>query len=245
MTTAPMPVDPARPASTRPRPVNGLGTAVAVLLGLTVLAILPMFLGSWSDYQLLSDHVSGRISEDAYWDQYTGRLWSSLMPMLLAMPLIAGAGISWLVWLYRARTNAGLLSPQYRFRYSPTFSVVGMVAPFANLWWSRPILEDVCRGSSPFAPADHLVRLVRAWWGIVIGGTVVSVVGQAFFPIRVLTYSPEGTLVDGAEEALSSFLGVAVLNTLLVANFAASIAVLAVIIRRVSRQQTELLFPTQ
>jgi hypothetical protein len=225
--------------------VNGLGTAAAVLLGLTALAFLALFLGSWSDYQLLSDHVNGRVGEEAYWESYRGRIWSSVLPTLLAIPLVIAAGISWMTWLHRARTNAGVLSPHYPFRYSPGFSVVGMIVPFANLWWSRPILEDVCRGSSPHAPADDLVRLVRTWWGIVIASTVVSIVGQPLFPIRTLTYAPDGTLVDGGREALSSFFGVAVLNTVLAIAFAASIAVFATIVRRVSALQTAQLFPAR
>ncbi len=40
------------------------------------------------------------------------------------------------------------------------FSMGGLVVPFANYWWFRPILEDICIGGRPNRPADDTVRLV-------------------------------------------------------------------------------------
>lgn len=241
MTTVP-PVEPAPTAApVQPRPINGLGTAAAALLAATGLLYVLTLFQDWSNYGLISDHVSGRIGEDAFWQQYSAS--ASLTLTLLMLPIILAAGITWLVWVHRARTNAGVLSPAYRFRYSPGFSVGGMVVPFANYWWSRPILEDICIGSSPDRPADDTVRLVRAWWGITIGGTLLALFGRSLFPVHVLTYSPEGRLVGGGADAVQGFLGTALYNTMLALVFAPTVLLLAVIIRRVSRQQTEILFP--
>lgn len=243
MTAVPPPAPPAAPA--RPRPVNGLGTAAAALLAATALLTVPMFTDSWSDYLVLSDHVNGRLGEDAFWDQYLGRYTSYFTLMALAAPVFLATGITWLLWIHRARTNAAILSPHHHFRYSPGFSVGGMVVPFANLWWSRPILEDIGRGSSPYGPADDVVRLVRSWWAIVVTGTAVSIVGQVLVPIPTLSYSADGALVAGGTDALGAWFATALLNTLLMVMAVASFVVLAVIIRRVSRQQTALLFPAQ
>jgi hypothetical protein len=161
------------------------------------------------------------------------------------IPVVIATGVSWLVWVYRARTNAGILSPQYRFRYSPGFSVGGLVVPFANYWWFRPILEDICIGSSPDRPADDTVRLVRTCWGITIGAAIASIAIRPFFSFHVLTYTPDGRLVGGGAEAVQGLFGVAMYNTLLAVAFAPTVALLFVIIRRVSRQQTELLFPAR
>jgi len=245
MTAVPPPVEPAPTAApARPRPINGLGTAAGALLGGTSLLMVPFLVEDWSNYRLLSDHVSGRLSEDAFWAQYAPGS-TSLMLTVLMLPVILAAGVTWLVWVHRARTNAGILSPQYRFRYSPGFSVGGMVVPFANYWWSRPILEDICIGSSPHRPADDTVRLVRTWWGIAIGGTLLSIFIQPLFPFHVLTYTPDGRLVGGGADALQGFFGTALYNTLLTLLVVPTLAMLVVIIRRVSRQQTELLFPAQ
>lgn len=245
MTTVPPPVEPApTTAPARPRPISGLGTAASALnIGLAVLVAV-FVVTDWSNYRLLSDHVNGRLSADAFWEQYSSGF-ASLWLVLLALPLIVATGIIWLVWIHRARTNAGLLSPGHRFRYSPGFSVGGMVVPFANYWWFRPILEDICIGSSPDRPADDTVRLVRVCWGITIGATLVSMLIKPFFSMHVLTYTSDGRLAGGGADALQGLLGIALYNTVTALVFAPAVALLVTIIRRVSRQQTELLFPAQ
>jgi hypothetical protein len=249
MTTVPPPVEPApttapTTAPTRPRPISGLGTATSALNIALAVLVAVFVVTDWSNYRLLYDHVNGRLSADAFWEQYSSGF-ASLGLVLLALPLIVAAGITWLVWIHRARTNAGLLSPGYRFRYSPGFSVGGMVVPFANYWWFRPILEDICIGSSPDRPADGTVRLVRACWGITVGATLVSLLIKPFFSFHVLTYTSDGRLAGGGTDALEGLLGVALYNTVTALVFAPAAAMLVTIIRRVSRQQTELLFPAQ
>lgn len=243
MTTVPPPVEPApTTAPTHPRPISGLGTAIGAL-NIALAVLLAVFVVTdWSNYRLLSDHVSGRLSDDAFWEQYSS---GSLTLTVLMLPLIIATATTWLVWVHRARTNAGVLSPQYRFRYSPGFSVGGMVVPFANYWWFRPILEDICIGSSPGRPADGTVRLVRACWGITVGATLVSMLIKPFFSFHVLTYTPDGRLAGGGADALQGLLGIALYNTVTALVFAPAGAMLITIIRRVSRQQTELLFPAQ
>jgi hypothetical protein len=243
MTTVPPPTEPTSPAApTEPRPVSGLGTGAVALLVLTMLALVPMFISSWSDYTQLSDHVSGRLSDDEYWEQYSGRYMSSLVLTMPVLPLGIAATATWLVWVYRARTNAALISPHHRFRYSPGFSVGGLVVPLANLWFSRPILEDVCIGSSPRGTADPTVRLVRTWWGLVIAGYVVPVIGRIATPVQTITYTPDGRIVDGSADALSAFLTVALIDTVLMFMAVAGGLILVTVIRRVTRQQTEQLF---
>jgi hypothetical protein len=236
MTTEPAPTT----APARPRPINGLGTAASALSVATGLLLASSLVSDWSNYRLLSDHVSGRLSDDAFWEQYSP---GSLTITVLLLPLAIATAITWLTWVHRARTNAGVLSPQYRFRYSPGFSVGGLLVPIANYWWFRPILEDICIGSSPDRPAGDTVRLVRTCWGIWIGAAVVSIAVRPFLSFHVLTYTPDGRLVGGGAEAVQGLFGVALYNTLLAVVCAPVVALLVVIIRRVSRQQTELLFP--
>jgi hypothetical protein len=243
MTAAPSPAEPTSPdAPTEPRPVSGLSTAAVVLLVLTMLALVPMFISSWSDYTLLSDHVSGRLSDDEYWEQYSDRYMAGLMVTMPVLPLGIAATATWLTWVYRARTNAALISPHHRFRYSPGFSVGGLVVPFANLWWSRPILEDICIGSSPRGTADPTVQLVRTWWGLLVAGYVVPVIGRITTPVQTITYTPDGRIVDGGSAALSAFLTVALIDTVLMFMAVAGGLILATVVRRITQQQTELLF---
>jgi hypothetical protein len=238
MTTEPAPTT----APARPRPINGLGTAVSALSVATGLLLASSLVSDWSNYRLLSDHVSGRLSDDAFWEQYSS---GSLTITLLMLPLAIATAITWLTWVHRARTNAGVLSPQYRFRYSPGFSVGGLLVPFANYWWFRPILEDICIGSSPDRPAGDTVRLVRTCWGLSIGGAVASILLQPFFGFHVITYTPDGHIVGGGAEAVQGLLGVALFNTVLALVFAPTVALFLTIVHRVSRRQTQLLFPAQ
>lgn len=86
---------------------------------------------------------------------------------------------------------------------------------------------------------------MRACWGITIGATLVSMLIKPFFSMHVLTYTPDGRLAGGGADALQGLLGIALYNTVTALVFAPAAALLVTIIRRVSRQQTELLFPAQ
>src|SRR5690606_14088890 len=96
-------------ATTRPRRVDGLGTATAVLLGLSGLAYASSLYVDWSDYRLLSDHVSGRITGEEFWAEYSPFA-GPLSLLLVAAPFAVAAAVVLLVWVHRARTNAGILS---------------------------------------------------------------------------------------------------------------------------------------
>jgi hypothetical protein len=239
MTMTPQAAGSASPgAAARARPVHGLGTAVTVVLVLGALLVTPWYLSTWLDYALLSDFVNGRIGHDAYFDQIDH--WNRFgFRYVAAVSPIAVAGlITTLVWVHRARTNAGILAPHHQFRYSPGFSVVGLLVPIANLWWTPRIVTDVCIGTG----LPGTVRLIRAWWSINITGVVASQIGT--FALRTeidMTEDASGRIVSVADDATSVAFAVAVLNTVVLATYIGFFVMLVPVVRRVSTRQTALL----
>ena len=239
MTTTPHSAGPTPPAAAaRPRPVHGLGTAVSVVLVLGALLVTPWYLSTWLDYALLSDFVNGRIGQEAYFDETDH--WNRLGFRYVAAvsPIVVAGVITTLVWVHRARTNAGILAPHHHFRYSPGFSAGGLLVPIANLWWTPRIVTDICIGTG----LPGTVRLIRAWWSINITGVVLSQIGT--FALRTeidMTEDASGRIVSVADDATSVAFAVAVLNTIVLATYIAFFVMLVPVVRRVSTRQTALL----
>jgi hypothetical protein len=239
MTTAPQPAGSTPTgAAARPRPVHGLGTAVTVVLVLGALLVTPWYLSTWLDYALLSDFVNGRIGQDAYFDQtdHWNRLW--LRYVAAVSPIGVAGVITTLVWVHRARANAGILAPHHHFRYSPGFSAGGLLVPIANLWWTPRIVTDICIGTG----LPGTVRLIRAWWSISITGVVLSLIGKLALRRTIhMTEDASGRIVSVADDAVSIGFAVAVFNTVVLATYIAFFVMAMPVVRRVSTRQTALL----
>jgi hypothetical protein len=182
--------------------------------------------GTWTDwrrYQVAADYVAGEpgvgvadlVSVD---NQAMGAVW-------LAVLALAGAGLVFLTWLWRARVNAERLC-RAEHRWSRGWTIGAWFVPVVNLWFPRQVVDDVWRTSRPDVPADvHHVDglepspLVRAWWYTMLAIVLVTVV------LRVET-SGEVTL----EVLKSSALYGTVSTLLLIAG--------AVLLSRIIRQIT-------
>lgn len=79
--------------------------------------------------------------------------------------------ITFLVWLFRVRDNAGALSGQPP-RYAWPWIYAGWIVPVANLWVPRGIIADIHRAS---APGERLPRAVNWWWGLWLVGMLSGV----------------------------------------------------------------------
>ncbi|MFB7631932.1 DUF4328 domain-containing protein [Streptomyces sp. NPDC056149] len=70
--------------------------------------------------------------------------------------------IAFLMWLFRVRDNAQILSgrpPQLAWPWV----YLGWIIPIVNLWMPRGIVADVHHAS---APGERLPRAVNWWWGL-------------------------------------------------------------------------------
>jgi uncharacterized membrane protein len=113
------------------------------------------------------------------------------------------------------------------------------VIPYANIWFFRPIMEDIWTGSRPAGAIDDGARPVRTLWLWSLAGAVISIVGDIAIPTSVITYDASGRLVSGGGEAAGAALGTALLNTVLFAMAVVAAVMLIKIVRQVSRWQAE------
>jgi uncharacterized protein DUF4328 len=227
------------PATTAARPVTGLGNAVTALMATSGLLSLPLYVSSWTDFSRVSAHVERGMDDELFWQQEYGRFDFLFAALYVAIPALLASTAVLLVWSYRARSNAALISPHHRFRHSPAFSAGGLVIPFANIWFLRPIMEDIWNGSRPSGAVDDGARPVRTMWLWSVAGTVVSIVGDIAVPTSVITYDPSGRIVSGGSEAAGAALGAALLNTVLFVMAVVVAVKLVMVVRQVSRWQTE------
>ncbi|MGW1893306.1 DUF4328 domain-containing protein [Streptomyces sp. NPDC002004] len=79
--------------------------------------------------------------------------------------------VAFLMWLWRVRDNAQVLSGQ-RPRYAWPWVYAGWVVPVANLWVPRGIVADVHQAS---APGTRLPHAVNWWWGLWLVATLSGV----------------------------------------------------------------------
>lgn len=61
---------------------------------------------------------------------------------------VVAAGVAFMVWLWRARQNAEILSTQPH-RKSPGWVVAGWLVPVVNLWYPYQVVSDIHRTSAP------------------------------------------------------------------------------------------------
>jgi hypothetical protein len=162
--------------------------------------------------------------------------------LILLVPAVIAAAVTTLVWVHRSGTNAAALSPFRRPRYTPAASVGLLLIPVANLWFLRPVLEDLCTGSSPYAPDARGARLVRACWATTVVTATVSLLGNlAMHGVSAQLYGT-GRPMD---ESLNTWMATAgpAFSTVEYLLAVACTVLFARVVRHISRQQTALLPP--
>ncbi|GAA1288973.1 hypothetical protein GCM10009609_65130 [Pseudonocardia aurantiaca] len=226
------------------RPVGRLGqVASAGIVVMTVLVLISDLTATWSDYGRLVDHVAGKLSLEAFRDAEFERLMGQSATNAFALFGVTVAGVVFLVWLRRTRLNADQFSP-VRHRYSPTMAVGGWFIPVVNWWLPAIVMNDLARASDPVDTGRRHDTLVVAWWGTMVLSSVVRTIGVIAIPRPVVTYAPGGSgIVDGAEEAMSAYLSVALVNTASAVLILAGAAFIVLLVKRIGAQQTQLFGP--
>ena len=203
----------------------------------------PNIVATWSDYGRVVDHVAGKLSLDAFRDAESERLMGQLATNTFALLGLTAAGVVFLVWLRRARLNADHFSP-VRHRYSPAMAVGGWFIPIVNWWLPAIVMNDLARASDPLDTGRRRDTVVVAWWATMVLSSVLHLIGIVAIPTPVVTYAAGSSrIVDGAEEAMSTYLSVALVNTASAVLILAGAALIAVLVTRISAQQAQLFGP--
>ncbi|WP_067539200.1 DUF4328 domain-containing protein [Nocardia crassostreae] len=170
------------PPTTVLRSLSGLTFALTVAAAAVVGALVVqvgIFVQFWL---LLSDFEAGTIDVD----EYLASLDASEQWMNWATPVTLGLqaifGILFVIWLYRARSNAELLCATPH-RMSRGWVFAGFL-PIAN-WFVPPIvLDDVQRASDPRTapnsvrlPANSTTPIVVLWWASWFVGLLLWFIG--------------------------------------------------------------------
>ena len=149
------------------RSVNGLGTAVSILICLVALAQAVLAASDWYTYKVVKDYVEGPVKDPDRLDR-ADHVWVLAVGGFL-LALLA-AGVVFIVWLWRARGNAELFC-YGRHRRGRGWVIGGWFCPVVNFWFPKQIVDDVIAASDPRTPPlfPDLRRiprhgLVLAWW---------------------------------------------------------------------------------
>lgn len=216
-------------------PVRQLAVAISVGLGLGVVGLLIGVIADWATAaQERAAATAGSASADIYADRLDAMA-SQVTWLLVLLAAAVVLSVVFIVWMARARGNAELISARPH-RLSRGMATGGWFIPIANLWISRIALEDVWAASAP-SDDERQPKLVRAWWGIMLGALVVYIVGRIANPLPVVTISG-GSVVGGLGALAASSQYVAVMNTVLLIIALGEAALLSTIVLRISAWQT-------
>lgn len=202
------------------RVVTGAATAVTVLISLDLVREILVLVGNWRLYFVVHDYLAGRATaadlEAADTDALAKLVsWPSFLVWI-------AAGVAFVVWLWRARINAELMSGAAAFRRSRSWAVGAWIAPVVNLWIPYQVVSDVWRASAPRRSVP--VTLIKAWWALFIVANAV---------VRPIQWRMSSKF-DSEQDVLSN----ADVSTLLTALYVVAGLLLVLIVRRVTAWQT-------
>jgi Domain of unknown function (DUF4328) len=155
----------------RPRPNQGLGTALLVLGALVVLSdILSAATAPAAVHAFEAAAAEGRDPAQVITAYGAAAL---LYSLVLPPTWIVGS-----LWLSRARQNAVLIAPD-QIRRSAVWAWLGWLVPIVFLWFPKQIVDDSWRITSSVAAVGPRGRYrdTSLWWVLWI---VYNVVGNAY-----------------------------------------------------------------
>lgn len=165
------------------RKVGPLGTAVAVLLGLTAVGYVFSAIARFNRWSLVGDLLDGRnvtITDIEDADNAVAAMISLTGLVTLVL------GVLFIVWFHRAYRDAEALGHR-DLRFSAGWAIGAWFIPVANFVIGKMMVNDVWRASDPsLAPGDPSWRdrpvagIVNAWWALWVIGAIFSLatIGQ-------------------------------------------------------------------
>jgi hypothetical protein len=164
--------------------VRGLGTAISILVWLVALGQALFAASVWYTHRVVKDYVEGSVRDPDRLDR------ADVIAGVASVGYILvglAAGVVFIVWLWRVRSNAELFCAA-RHRRGRGWVIGGWFCPVVNLWFPKQIVDDVIAASDPRTPAQipdlRGIRrngLVLAWWLTWVAGLVTGSGGGTDF----------------------------------------------------------------
>ncbi|GAA4194879.1 DUF4328 domain-containing protein [Microbispora amethystogenes] len=188
------------------QPIRALGTAAVVMLAADSLVSV---LSSAVDVQraLLIDRF---LADPASASQADGDASDTLYALsgLVETVVYVATAVVFLVWLFRARTNAETLSPWPHRRARP-WLVFGWGFPVLCWWYPKQIVDDIWTASKPGAVEEtgnlataRRSGLIWAWWlAWLVSMWIAKGVGRRYLNAEELPEMREAALFDIAVNA--------------------------------------------
>ncbi|MFF1874462.1 DUF4328 domain-containing protein [Kitasatospora herbaricolor] len=156
----------------RRRSVTGWATAATLLISLAVVREVLVSAGNWRNYQLVHDYLNGAATDADLVAADADALTALSSSLLLSFLVWGAAGVAFLVWLWRVRTNAESMSGRDAHRRSRIWVIGSWISPVVSLWYPYQVVSDIWRASAPRRPVSH--TLVKAWWAFFLLAEVVK-----------------------------------------------------------------------
>lgn len=202
------------------RPLTGPAAVATTLILVELVREVLVSVDNWRAYSVVHDYLAGAATtadlEAATSDALAvvGSTWVGILFSL-------AAGVGFLVWLWRARINAELISGAAAQRRPRGWVLGAWTTPVANLWFPYQIVSDIWQASAPRRPAP--VTLLKAWWALYVAAMLVR-------PIQWRMAAQEST----EQEVLAN----ANMSTLLTALYLVAGVLVILITRRITAWQT-------
>ncbi|MEV6414196.1 DUF4328 domain-containing protein [Kribbella sp. NPDC051718] len=148
--------------------MRGLPRATSILVWITALAYVIVAVVAWRDYTVYRDDL-------ASWDPAT----VDTVDLIFFVPALTAA-VVFVVWLWRARTEAEAINPLFPHRHDRGWVIAGWIVPFIFLWYPLQVVSDVVAGSrpqvEPGVPEQPQAErnLLSIWWGTWVATTVID-----------------------------------------------------------------------
>ncbi|MEV4171022.1 DUF4328 domain-containing protein [Nonomuraea sp. NPDC049709] len=158
------------------RPVRGVAIFAAVALVChSAVGIVAAVIDLW--YAGLVDRMIADIDSVPEAEISTGDLVYGLSGVAETVVYVVTV-VAFLVWLFRVRANAELLSPGGHRRSAP-WLIFGWAVPIIAFWFPKQIVDDIWHAS---ARTGGSKGLINAWWAAwLVGSTVSNVAGRLLF----------------------------------------------------------------
>ncbi|MFB9877435.1 DUF4328 domain-containing protein [Planobispora siamensis] len=172
-----MPYAPVRPI----RPVRGLAITVITLLGVNALADLFALVAAFERVSVVSALMEDPSSVEMAKAEASDSLYA--LGALVQMATYLITAIVFMIWLFRARSNAEAMMDVPHRRHA-AWIIFGWSMPIVSFWFPRQIVDDIWTtswlGSRGITTLSGLTlstirrpRLVLAWWLLWIAGMYV------------------------------------------------------------------------